>query len=74
MERALIAEYEADMDRLAAGLTPATRGGAVALAARPLEVRGFGPVKEAAAAAAASRRAALLAEFDSGGRRTVHAA
>ncbi|MBP7241878.1 indolepyruvate ferredoxin oxidoreductase family protein [Amaricoccus sp.] len=74
MERALIAEYEADMDRLAAALTPATRDVAVELAALPLEIRGFGPVKEAAAAAAASRRAALLAEFDSGGRRTVHAA
>ncbi|MBP7003665.1 indolepyruvate ferredoxin oxidoreductase family protein [Amaricoccus sp.] len=74
MERALIAEYEADMDRLTAGLTPATRDIVLERASLPLEIRGFGPVKAAAAAAAADRRAALLAEFDAGGRRVVHAA
>jgi indolepyruvate ferredoxin oxidoreductase len=74
MERALIAEYERDMDRVQAGLTPATREIAVELAALPLEIRGFGHVKAAAAAVAAGRRAALLAAFDAGGRPAVRAA
>ncbi len=67
MERALIAEYEADMDRVQSGFTPQTRDIALALAALPLEIRGFGPVKAAAAAAAATRRRELLAAFDAGG-------
>jgi indolepyruvate ferredoxin oxidoreductase len=73
MERALIAQYEADMDRAQAGLTPATRGAAVALAALPLEIRGFGHVK-AAAARAAARRDELLAALADGGRTHAHAA
>jgi indolepyruvate ferredoxin oxidoreductase len=74
MERALIAEYEADMDRVQAGLTPATRDIALALAELPLEIRGFGHVKAAAAAAAAGRRAELLAAFDAGGWPAARAA
>ena len=45
MERALIAEYERDMDAVQAALTPATRDVAIELAALPLEIRGFGQVK-----------------------------
>jgi indolepyruvate ferredoxin oxidoreductase len=67
MERRLIADYEADMDRLQAGIAPATRKIAIALAELPLEIRGFGHVKAAAAEAAAARRAELLAAFDAGG-------
>ncbi len=74
MERALIATYEADMERVQAGLTPATRDIALELAALPLEIRGFGHVKAAAAKAAAARRAELMAEFAGGGRATVQAA
>ena len=48
MERALIAEYEAMVGDLAARLTPATHAAAVAMAALPLEIRGFGPVKRKA--------------------------
>ncbi len=73
-ERRLIEEYEADMARLQAGLTPETAGIAAELAALPLEIRGFGPVKAAAIEAAAVRRAALLAAFDAGGEKTRHAA
>ena len=75
MERALITEYAADMDRLMqAGVTPATRDIALALAELPLEIRGFGHVKAAAAEAAAHRRAELLAAFDAGGVPAARAA
>ena len=65
MERALIAEYERDMDeveRLAAGNMDA----AVALAELPLTIRGFGPVKDANARAAAKRREEYLAALRAG--------
>jgi indolepyruvate ferredoxin oxidoreductase len=74
MERALIAEYERDMDRVQAGLAPATRDIALALAELPLEIRGFGHVKQASAEAAAVRRAELLAAFDAGGWPAAQAA
>jgi indolepyruvate ferredoxin oxidoreductase len=67
MERALIAEYEADIDWAEARLSDATRDAVLALAELPLQIRGFGPVKEAAAAAAAKRRAELKAVIQSGG-------
>ncbi len=67
MERALITEYERDMDTVLAGLTPANRDIALELAALPLEIRGFGPVKTQAAAVAAGRRAELKAAFAAGG-------
>ncbi|CAN5644747.1 indolepyruvate ferredoxin oxidoreductase family protein [soil metagenome] len=74
MERALIPEYEADMDRAEAALAPATREAAIALAALPLEIRGFGHVKAAAAEIAAKRRAELLAAIAAGGTPARHAA
>jgi indolepyruvate ferredoxin oxidoreductase len=74
LERRLIAEYEHDMDRVLAAFTPAARDAAIALAALPLEIRGFGPVKAEAAAAAATRRDALKAELAAGGRQQMHAA
>ncbi|MDP3340080.1 indolepyruvate ferredoxin oxidoreductase family protein [Frigidibacter sp.] len=67
MERALIAEYEADMAEILPGVSPATLEIAEALARLPLQIRGFGPVKEASARAAAARRAELLAAFREGG-------
>jgi indolepyruvate ferredoxin oxidoreductase len=54
MERALIAEYEADMELL---VVQAPTEAAIALARLPLEIKGFGPVKAANAAKAAKRRA-----------------
>ncbi|WP_413875347.1 indolepyruvate ferredoxin oxidoreductase family protein [Albidovulum sp.] len=67
MERALIAEYEADMAGVLPKVTPATRDAALALARLPLDIRGFGPVKEAAQARAAKRREELLALIRAGG-------
>jgi indolepyruvate ferredoxin oxidoreductase len=67
MERALIAEYESDMAEVLPKVTPATRDAAVALARLPLDIRGFGPVKEASQAQAAKRREELLAVIRAGG-------
>ena len=61
MERALIKEYEVDMAEVLKIVRPDTRDAAVALASLPLEIRGFGPVKEANARKAAKRREELLA-------------
>ena len=74
MERALIDQFEADMRMVFAGLTPDRLDPALALARLPMEIRGFGPVKEAAAAAAARRREELLAAFRSGGAPLARAA
>ncbi len=61
MERALIAQYEADMTEVLAKIGPDTMDAAVALAELPLSIRGFGPVKDKAAQTAAKRREELLA-------------
>jgi indolepyruvate ferredoxin oxidoreductase len=63
-EREAVPAFEAELDRLLAGLTAANLGTAAAIARLPYDVRGFGPVKEAAAAKVAARRTALWARFD----------
>ncbi|MCW2240005.1 indolepyruvate ferredoxin oxidoreductase family protein [Azospirillum canadense] len=50
MERGLVAEYEALVADLAAGLNSAGHAVAVEMAALPMEIRGFGPVKQKAVA------------------------
>jgi len=74
LERELIAEYERDIDQAQAAFSPATRDVALELAALPLEIRGFGPVKAAGAAAAAVRRDELRAALAAGGWPKAHAA
>jgi indolepyruvate ferredoxin oxidoreductase len=64
MERALIADYEAGLDRLISGLTADRLPLAVRIAEIPGEIRGFGHVKAAAAEAAREREAALWAQWD----------
>ena len=65
MERALIKQYERDLDVIASAPEGA-REAALALAELPLQIRGFGPVKEANEAAAAKRREELLAVIRAG--------
>ena len=65
MERALISEYERDMEEVAA-LADGNVDAAVALAELPLTIRGFGPVKDAAVRRAAKRREELLAALRAG--------
>jgi indolepyruvate ferredoxin oxidoreductase len=74
MERALIRQYEADMKEVLLKVTPATLDIAVALAALPLDIRGFGPVKASNEAKAAKRREELLAAFRQGGPDMAQAA
>ncbi len=66
MERALIAQYEADMAKVIAEHGVKAHDAAVALAELPLQIRGFGPVKEANEAKAAKRREELLAALRQG--------
>lgn len=60
MERKLIKQYEKDMGLLL-GNKPTNPDAAVALAELPLQIRGFGPVKDTNEKAAAKRREELLA-------------
>jgi indolepyruvate ferredoxin oxidoreductase len=65
MERRLIAEYESMLDEILARLAPENHAIAVELAALPLEIRGFGHIKEANLQRAKAKEADLLARFRS---------
>jgi indolepyruvate ferredoxin oxidoreductase len=58
-ERALAAQFIADIERLCATLSADGHAHAVSLARLPQDVRGFGPIKAAAMQAYAEKRAAL---------------
>jgi indolepyruvate ferredoxin oxidoreductase len=62
-ERALIGEYEAILEEILAKLAPATMATAIELARLPMEIRGFGHVKERNIEAAKRKEAELLARF-----------
>jgi indolepyruvate ferredoxin oxidoreductase len=66
MERALTAEYEADLDTVLSQVRPETMDAAIAWAEVPLKIRGFGPVKTEAAGVAAKRREEALAALRAG--------
>lgn len=74
MERALIKQYEADMAEVLPKVTDATRDAVIALAQLPLQIRGFGPVKQANEAKASKRREELLGVIRSGGPEVAKAA
>ncbi len=67
MERGLIKTYQVDMKRWLPEADAARMDALVALAELPLQIRGFGPVKEKNAAKAAKQRADLLALLEAGG-------
>jgi indolepyruvate ferredoxin oxidoreductase len=62
-ERQLLAEYEAVLDTIEAGLSAGNHAAAVALAAYPRKIRGFGHVKHAQAKPALAERERLLQAF-----------
>ncbi|MGP6086693.1 indolepyruvate ferredoxin oxidoreductase family protein [Antarctobacter jejuensis] len=64
MERALIGEYRALLDRLIKGLTPENLPDAARVAGMVMEIRGFGPVKEKALTETRARIAAAMAEYE----------
>jgi indolepyruvate ferredoxin oxidoreductase len=65
-ERALIAEYEALLEEILAGLKPENHDLAVALAAIPEKIRGYGHVKARHLRAAKAEEAELRAQFRAG--------
>jgi len=67
MERALIRQYEADLADWLPKADAARMDALVALAELPLQIKGFGPVKEANAGKAEKRREDLLATLRQGG-------
>ncbi len=74
MERKLIADYRALLETIAAGLTPDNHQTAVALAALPEKIRGYGSVKERHLDVAKAEEANLREQFRSGGQPFLKAA
>jgi indolepyruvate ferredoxin oxidoreductase len=66
MEKRLLTEYESDIDRIAAALSPGRIEAGVALASVPSLIRGFGHVKAANAVKAADERERLVARLRDG--------
>jgi indolepyruvate ferredoxin oxidoreductase len=64
LERDLLADYEADLDRLLEGLTAERLPLAVEIASVPDQIRGFGHVKEASVGPAKARKAELWAAWE----------
>jgi indolepyruvate ferredoxin oxidoreductase len=64
LERRLIAEYEARIDELLAGLSAERHAVAVAIANVPGSIRGYGHVKLASLTIARARERELLSRFD----------
>ena len=63
-ERALIVDYERDLERLLASLGPDNLDAAMAIARLPQKIRGFGPVKLASIESAAQQRQRLWRQFE----------
>jgi indolepyruvate ferredoxin oxidoreductase len=64
MERQLIRDYEAGLERLLAGLSPERLATAVKIASVPQAIRGFGHVKDASVAPAKAEEARLWTEWE----------
>jgi indolepyruvate ferredoxin oxidoreductase len=73
-ERKLIGDYEAMLDEVLASLTPDNHHVAVALAAIPEKIRGFGHVKQQHLTAAKADEAALFEQFRAGAPALLKAA
>jgi indolepyruvate ferredoxin oxidoreductase len=67
LDRQLLKQYEADVERILAELSRATQPVAVKLAALPESVRGYGHVKQSQADIAAQTRSKLWVEFEMAG-------
>jgi indolepyruvate ferredoxin oxidoreductase len=63
MERELIAEYEAILQRIALRLRPENLNTAIEIASLPLAIKGYGHVKDAAVSTYRARMAQLLANW-----------
>ncbi|OUS34926.1 indolepyruvate ferredoxin oxidoreductase [Rhodobacterales bacterium 56_14_T64] len=74
MERALIKQYEADMKVWLPKASPEILEPLIALAELPLQIRGFGPVKNDNELKAAKKRETLLVALSQGGKQLDQAA
>jgi len=63
MERAWLARYESDLDRMHKELDEKTQSVALDILSLPLDIRGFGPVKEQAMKEAMTKHAQLWEDF-----------
>ncbi|MCW9002445.1 MAG: indolepyruvate ferredoxin oxidoreductase family protein [Rhodospirillales bacterium] len=66
MERRLVTEYETLIDEILAGLTPDNHATAIGIATLPMDMVGFGHVKERNVAKAKERETELLTAFRAG--------
>jgi indolepyruvate ferredoxin oxidoreductase len=66
MERKLIADYEAGLDRLLSDISPERLPIAIAIAQVPQQIRGFGHVKDASVVAAKAEEAKLWKAWEKG--------
>jgi indolepyruvate ferredoxin oxidoreductase len=66
LERTLMTDFETDLDRIIAELTPERLTTAREIAALPQDIRGYGYIKEEAAASAAVEREQLWAQWEGG--------
>ncbi|WP_374266654.1 indolepyruvate ferredoxin oxidoreductase family protein [Zoogloea sp.] len=73
-ERALTAQYEADIGKLIGELDAGRIGLATELARLPEDIRGYGHVKAGAMKRAAEKREALLTKWREAGKRPAHVA
>jgi len=64
MERGLIADYEAGLRKLTAGLTPERLETAVRIAAIPQKIRGYGHIKDASVGPAKAEEKALWGRWE----------
>jgi indolepyruvate ferredoxin oxidoreductase len=71
MERGLIADFEAGLDKLIANLSPERLPIAVKIAAVPQQIRGFGHIKDAAVKPAKAEEARLWAEWEKAGQKEL---
>ena len=73
-ERRLVSEYLVELDEIIEHLTPSNHGVAVALAALPEKIRGFGHVKARHLVAAKAEEAVLREQFRTGSAQFLKAA
>jgi len=71
LERALVADYQAGLERLLASLTPERLPLAARIAAIPEQIRGFGHIKDASVKTAKAEEARLWREWEKAGAREL---
>jgi indolepyruvate ferredoxin oxidoreductase len=64
LDNSILAEFESDMQKLIENMSPVSHSVAIALAALPKKIRGFGHVKQTNAIHVAAERARLWDQFD----------